>query len=103
MTSLRKHMVEDMQLRGLVKNSRAYVRVLTDLARYFRRSPDQLKDEDLRQYFLYLTTRGKLSRSSTTIAFADQILLRNDTSAAVANAGIGASGQTIQAAGRAEP
>lgn len=69
MTQLRKHMVEDMQLRGLAARTQEhYVRVVAELARYFHKSPDQLNDQDLRQYFLYLTNERKLSRSSTTIA-----------------------------------
>jgi integrase/recombinase XerD len=69
MTPLRKHMIEDMQLRGLsARTQEVYLYAVRDLARYFRRSPDQLKDEDLRRYFLYLRTEKKLSRSSTTIA-----------------------------------
>jgi len=62
-------MIEDMQLRGLsARTQEVYLYAVRDLARYFRRSPDQLKDEDLRRYFLYLRTEKKLSRSSTTIA-----------------------------------
>lgn len=69
MTELRKHMIEDMQLRGLsARTQEHYVRVVADLARYYHRSPNQLNDQDLRKYFLYLTNEKKLSRSSTTIA-----------------------------------
>lgn len=69
MTDLRKHMIEDMQLRGLsTRTQEHYVRVVADLARHFHRSPNQLNDQDLREYFLYLTNERKLSRSSTTIA-----------------------------------
>ena len=69
MSQLRKHMIEDMQLRGLsTRTQEHYVRVVADLARYFHRSPEQLKDQDLREYFLYLTNEKQLSRSSTTIA-----------------------------------
>lgn len=69
MTPLPKHMIEDMQLRGLsARAQEVYLYAVRDLARYFRRSPDQLKAEDLRRSFLYLRTEKKLSRSSTTIA-----------------------------------
>jgi site-specific recombinase XerD len=62
-------MIEDMQLNGLsARTQEQYVQAVRQLARYFRRSPDQLTDQDLRQYFLYLTNERKLSRSSTTIA-----------------------------------
>jgi integrase/recombinase XerD len=69
MTELRKHMIEDMQLRGLAASTQEhYMLAVRDLARYFQRSPDQLNDQDLRKYFLYLKNEKKLSRSSTTIA-----------------------------------
>ena len=69
MTPLRKHMVEDMQLRGLsARTQDQYLRAVRALAVYFHRSPDQLNDQDLREYFLHLTNEKKLSRSATTIA-----------------------------------
>jgi site-specific recombinase XerD len=69
MTELRKHMIEDMQLRGLsARTQEHYVRGVAQLARYFHRSPDGLTDQDLRQYFLYLTSERELSRSTITIA-----------------------------------
>jgi site-specific recombinase XerD len=62
-------MIEDMQLRGLsARTQDQYVHAVKQLAGYFHRSPDQLNDEDLRKYFLYLTNEKKLSRSTTTIA-----------------------------------
>ena len=68
MTELRKHMIEDMQLRGLSASAQEhYLFAVQDLARYFHRRPDQLHDQDLREYFLYLMNERKLSRSTTTI------------------------------------
>jgi site-specific recombinase XerD len=69
MTELRKHMIEDMQLRGLSASTQEqYVHAVKQLAQHFHRSPDQLSDEDLREYFLYLANEKKLARSTTTIA-----------------------------------
>ena len=69
MTPLREHMIEDMQLQGLSARTQVqYIHAVKELARYFRRSPDQLKDADLRRYFLHLTNERKLSRSTVTIA-----------------------------------
>ncbi len=69
MTPLRKHMIEDMQLRGLsARTQDVYLYAVGNLARHFHRSPDQLNDQDLRQYFLYLTNERRLSRSATTVA-----------------------------------
>jgi hypothetical protein len=55
MTKLRQRMIEDMQLRGFsARTQECYVRSVAQLAEHFHRSPDQLNEEELRQYFLYL-------------------------------------------------
>jgi hypothetical protein len=52
-------MLDDLQLRGFSpRTQEAYVRAVRQLAAHFHRSPDQLGEEDLRQYFLHLT-QGK--------------------------------------------
>ena len=66
---LRQRMLEDMQLRGLsARTQESYIRAVSQLAQHYHRSPAQLSDEDLRQYFLYLTNEKKLARPTTTIA-----------------------------------
>jgi integrase/recombinase XerD len=56
MTPLRQRMLEDMQLRGFSpRTQEAYVRAVHQLAAHFHRSPDRLGEDELRQYFLYLT------------------------------------------------
>jgi hypothetical protein len=45
-------MIEDMQLRGLsVRTQESYVRVVRQLAEYYGQPPDQISEEELRQYF----------------------------------------------------
>ena len=69
MTPLRQQMIEDMQLNGLsASTQQLYADAVKQLAQHFHRSPDQLREEDLRQYFLYLTNEKRVSRSTTTIA-----------------------------------
>jgi len=69
MTPLRQQMIEDMQLNGLsASTQRLYAAAVGQLARHFHRSPDQLSEQDLREYFLYLTNQKKASRSTATIA-----------------------------------
>jgi site-specific recombinase XerD len=69
MTPLRQQMIEDMQLNGLsASTQKLYAGAVQQLAKHFHRSPDQLSEQDLRQYFLYLTNEKKVSRSTTTIA-----------------------------------
>lgn len=68
MTPLRRRMLEDMQLRGLSpKTQQAYVRTVRQLAEYYGRSPDQITEEELRRYFLYLKNERQVSRSTCTV------------------------------------
>lgn len=69
MTPLRQRMIEDMQLRGYsARTQECYVAAVRQLAKHYRRSPDQLSEEDLRQYFLYLANVKKVARATATIA-----------------------------------
>jgi site-specific recombinase XerD len=69
MTALRKRMIEDMQLRGLSENTQqAYVQAVRNFALYYNKSPEQISPEDLRSYFLHLTSEKQISRSSCTVA-----------------------------------
>jgi len=62
-------MIEDMQLRGLAeKTQESYLRVVRQLAEYYRKTPDQISEEELRQYFLYLKNVRRVSHSSCTVA-----------------------------------
>ncbi len=69
MSPLRQRMLEDMQLRGLsARTQEAYTRAVWQLAQHYHRSPDQLSDEELRQYFLFLSNEKKIARPTATIA-----------------------------------
>ena len=69
MTPLRQRMVEDMQLRGLSeKTQEAYVRAVRQLAEHYGKSPAQISEEELRQYFLYLKNDKQVSPSTFTVA-----------------------------------
>lgn len=68
MSELRRRMIEDMQLRGLaVKTQQSYVAAVKALAKYWRRSPDQLNEEENRQFFLYLINEKKAARTTVTV------------------------------------
>ena len=84
MTHLRQKMIEDLQLRGYAPGTQeAYVRAVRQLAEHYAKGPDQISEEELRHYFLYLTNEKKVSRSTTTIAlcaikfFYEHTLQRN--------------------------
>jgi len=69
MTELRERMLEDLKLHGLAKNTQnLYVRAVQQLAKYCRKPPDQITEEELRQYFLYLTQVKKIAPSTLTVA-----------------------------------
>ncbi len=68
MTALRQRFIEDLQLHGFaLSTQRTYVTAIKLLARHYRQSPDQLTEEQIRQYFLHLTNERKLSRSNVTV------------------------------------
>src|SRR5437879_4991815 len=69
MTELRKRMIECLQLRGLSERTQeAYVRAVRQLSEHYHKSPDQITEEELRQYFLHLKNVKKYSRAASTIA-----------------------------------
>jgi site-specific recombinase XerD len=73
-------MIEDMQLRGLsARTQETYVRVVRQLAEYYHRSPDQLSQAEVRQYFLHLKNEKQLSRSSCTQALSGLKFLYKQT------------------------
>ena len=68
MGQLRDRMIRDMKLRGFsIRTREAYVSVVYQLARYFRKSPEELEEEDLRDYFLYLIEKRKLAPRSINV------------------------------------
>ncbi len=69
MTVLRQKMIEDMQLRGFaVRTQEAYLLAVSQLARHYHKSPDQIEEEELRQYFLFLKNEKHARRATCTIA-----------------------------------
>jgi integrase/recombinase XerD len=68
-TPLRQKMIEDMQLHGFaVRTQEAYLSAVVLLARHYHKSPDQINEEELRQYFLYLKNEKHAARNTCTIA-----------------------------------
>lgn len=69
MNALRARMIEDLQLHGLSTSTQAlYVQAVRHLAEYYRKPPDQITEEELRQYFLYLTNVKKVAPSTLRVA-----------------------------------
>ena len=62
MTRLRKMMLEELQRRNYSEiTTRNYLRVVTEFANYFGKSPDKLGPNELRTYQAYLLTECKLT------------------------------------------
>lgn len=70
-TPLRQKLIEDIQLHGLSSRTQeVYVVAVRQLADHYGKSPDQIREEKLRQYFLYLSQVRKVSPSTFQIALS---------------------------------
>jgi len=70
-TPLRQKLIEDLQLHGLSRRTQeVYVVAVRQLAEHYGKSPDQISEEELRQYFLYLSQIRKVSTSTFQIALS---------------------------------
>jgi integrase/recombinase XerD len=66
-THLRRMMLDELERRNYSQSTvRAYVKTIEDLARYFKRPPDQLGPDQLRQYQAYLFRERKLAPNTVT-------------------------------------
>jgi len=67
MTRQRKMMLEELERCNYSQaTTRCYLRAVADFARYFHRSPDQLRPEHVREYQAYLFRERKLDATSVT-------------------------------------
>lgn len=65
MTPLRQQMIDAMQQRGFsTRTHTSYLAAVQDLAKYFHKSPDQLQQVQLQDYFGYLVKERHLSAAS---------------------------------------
>lgn len=65
MTPLRQQMIGAMRQRGFsARTHDSYLRAVRDLARYYRRSPDQVAVDELQTYFNYLAQERDLAPAS---------------------------------------
>lgn len=69
MTLLRQQLIEELVLRGLSERTQeAYVHQVYHLAKHYRLSPDQLSEEQVRQYLVHLASERKLAASTVNQA-----------------------------------
>jgi integrase/recombinase XerD len=64
---LRQRLIDDLQLQGMsARTQQAYTRVVRLLAEHYHKSPDQITEEELRQYFLSVKNVKQWSRATMT-------------------------------------
>jgi integrase/recombinase XerD len=71
MTELRRRMNEDMQLRNYSERTRrSYIEAVKGLAKIYMMSPDELSEEEVRDFFLHLINARKsvCFRQACTVA-----------------------------------
>ena len=62
MGKLRDQMLADLQLRGATtRTQKTYLREVSNFAKYFNRSPEELGEDELKEYMLYLMKERHLS------------------------------------------
>ena len=70
MTELRKRMIQDMQLAGLTEQTqKTYIAAVRQLAAHYRTAPDQLCEEQIRDYLIYLRDEIYVAKGTFTTHF----------------------------------
>ena len=68
MTELRRRMEDDMVARGLADRTReSYLWAVTGLARFYRRPPDQISDDEVQAYLVHLLRERQRSWSTCNV------------------------------------
>ncbi len=68
MTELRRRMIDDMGVRWMAKATQeAYLAAVVGLARFYRRSPDQISDAEVQAYLLHLMRDRKRAWNTCNI------------------------------------
>jgi hypothetical protein len=77
MSPLRARMIQDMKLAGLAEKTQThYVDAVRMLAAHYRRSPDELSEEEIRAYLVALRERGIARGTFKTHHYGIQFLYR---------------------------
>lgn len=62
-------MLQDLQLRGMSESTQeSYLYAVRKISEHYHKTPDQITEEELREYFLYLKNVKKYGRSASTLA-----------------------------------
>ena len=69
MGALRKQMDDEMVVRGMAQRTReTYLSAVAAMAKFYRRSPEQVSEVEVQRYLLHLIQERKLAWSSCNIA-----------------------------------
>jgi site-specific recombinase XerD len=78
MTPMRIRMIEDMKLAGLAdRTQQVYVQAVANLAKYYRRSPEHVTEEEVRRYLLDLREQGAARGTFKTCHYGIQFFYRH--------------------------
>ncbi len=65
MSKLREQMLTDLQLKGITPGvQKKYLREVSNLAKYFGKSPEELGEQEVKKYLVHLLEERKLSRGT---------------------------------------
>lgn len=65
MSKLRDEMLTDLQLKGITpRTQKTYLREVSNLAKYFGKSPDELGEREIKEYLLHLRNERKVSEGT---------------------------------------
>ncbi len=71
MSELRKQMIQDMKLAGLVEGTRReYLRAVRQLAAYYMTPPDRLRERQVQDYILYVRDELGIAKGTFAPLFA---------------------------------
>jgi len=69
MTPLRQRLIDEIDLRGLAPSTkRNYIQWVYQLAKYYHRSPDQITDEEIKAFLIFLLRVRQLAVSTLIVA-----------------------------------
>src|SRR6516165_9247735 len=79
-TLLHQRMQEDLQLAGLAEGTqKAYLQAVRRFADHFHKPPDQISEQEFREYLLYLKNRRRYSAGSLRVAASGILFLFTHT------------------------
>jgi site-specific recombinase XerD len=84
MGTLREQMVEELQLRGITpKTQKAYLQEVRDFALYFGKPPEEMGEQEIREYLIYIlkeknASEGTFKNCRSALKFLYRTTLKRD-------------------------